>query len=235
MQHIKDLAAAVMKSATNEPDARIPASEQRKGRVIERATLAELDTSHPTMKAAVAMVRAWADRKTSGHQDASLVLVGPYGTGKTHIARAVLWSISYTVEDGTAIAPAGRFFHASDLMLKLAPTNTDWGGQQVVRPSEFIGNAPIVVIDDIGSEGVIPFIGVDSDKQAAERQARYFRVIDNCYQWNISLVITSNLSIAQLEQHLGGRCWDRLCEMAPKGFMFDLTGVPSWRQKVSGR
>lgn len=230
-RHVADLATAVLRATTNEPPLRIPASEQ-KGRVVQRASLKDLDKSHPLVTAAVEMVYRWRDRKQAGHDDASLVLCGPYGTGKTHIARAVLWSMCYTVDD-SPVAPMGKFFHASDLLLKLSPTKTEWGGTEVPRPGDFIGNIPILVIDDVGSEQAIPFVA--KDDQASELQARYFRVIDYCYQWKISLVITSNLSIPQLEAHIGGRCWDRLCEMAPKGFMADLTGVPSWRQKESGR
>lgn len=216
-------------------DERIPESEQhqRSKRIVPRASLDDLQVNDHTLRGAVDMVRAWRDRKQAGNEDASMVLVGPYGTGKTHIARAVLWSIAYTEESGEPIAPAGRFFVASDLMLALSPTHGEYGGSIVSRPSDFIGNAPIVVIDDVGSEQSIPF--VKADDQQAEIQARYFRVIDYCYQWRISLVITSNLSLGQLERHLGGRNWDRLMEMAPRGFMYDLTGVQSWRAKKSGR
>lgn len=231
-KHVADIATAVLNTATNEPPLRIPATEQQKGRVVQRASLKDLDKRHPLVLAAVEMAYRWADRKRNGHDDASMVLCGPYGTGKTHIARSVLWSMCYTVDD-TPVAPTGKFYEASDLMLKLSPTKTEWGGSEVPRPGDFIGNIPILVIDDVGSEQALPFVA--RDDQLAEMQARYFRVIDYCYQWKISLVITSNLSIPQLETHVGGRSWDRLSEMAPKGFMVDLTGVPSWRQKESGR
>lgn len=233
-RNVADVATAVLNATkSNEPAERVPASEQAtKGRVVQRATLGDLDTSNKLMKSAVDMVHRWAARKQDSHDDASLVLVGPYGTGKTHIARAVLWSMCYTV-DGKPVAPVGKFFHASDLLLKMSPTKTEWGGTDVPRPADFIGNVPILVIDDVGAEQALPYVA--KDDQIGEIQARYFRVFDYCYQWRISLVITSNLSIPQLQDHIGGRCWDRLCEMAPKGFMFDLTGVPSWRQKESGR
>ena len=202
-------------------------------RTVQRATLGELDTRHATVKAAVDMVHRWADIKRDNHQDASVVLCGPVGTGKTHIARAILWSISLATEEGQPVAPAGKFFYANDLLLKFSPASTAWGGAEMPRAGDIIGQAPIVVIDDIGAEGAIPF--VKAEEQDQERQARYFRAIEYCYTWKISLVVTSNLSISQLQQHLGPRCWDRLGQMAPKGFMFDLTGVPSWRQKASGR
>ena len=213
--------------------AQIETAPPRNGRIVERATLDELDNTHGTVQAAIKMARAWAERKRRGENEASVVLVGPVGTGKTHIARSILWSLCLATEDGRPVAPAGKFFLASDLLLKFSPASTSWGGVEMPRAADIIGQAPIVVIDDVGAEGVIPY--VKTDEQEHERQARYFRAIDYCYTWRVSLVITSNMSLQQLQAHLGPRCWDRLGQMAPRGFMFDLTGVPSWRQKESGR
>ena len=208
-------------------------AESRASRQIERRTLSELDTSHPTIKAAVDMCHAWVQRKRDGHQDASIVLLGPVGTGKTHIAKALLWSMAYTLEDGTAVGFSGRFFVAADLMMLMQPGRNDYGTTEIPRPVNFIGSVPIVVIDDVGTEQTLPFI--KAEEQATEIQARYFRVIDYCYSWQISLVITSNLSMSQLARILGPRSWDRLGQMAPLGFMMDLTSVPSWRLTRSGR
>lgn len=233
MESIDTIAAAMVAGWQNAPQVPDSNIRTREPRQVERASVTELDTRHPLVKAAVDMAYKWRDRMQAGDTGASMVLVGPYGTGKTHIARAVLWSICLTDDDGQRVAPAGRFYHASDLLLKLSPTRTDWGGTETPRPSEFIGTAPIVVIDDVGSEQAIPFI--KAEDQLAEIQARYFRVIDYCYTFNVAVIITSNLSLAQLKDHLGGRSWDRLSEMAPAGFMFDMTGVESWRRLQSGR
>jgi asparagine synthetase B (glutamine-hydrolysing) len=79
----------------------------------------------------------------------------------------------------------------------------------------------------------LPFItGNDQDGEIA---ARYYRVIDYCYSKNISVIITCNTSLKELARIIGGRAWDRLQQMAPRGFMMDLAGVPSWRQMQSGR
>lgn len=237
---IADLATAVLNTTTNEPPLRIPATEQKKGRVVQRASLKDLDKRHPLVLAAVEMVYLWAERKRNGHDDASLVLVGPYGTGKTHIARAVLWSMAL-YDNGVPVAALGAFRTGNDLIQSL---NGETSFQTIlnyrsvwdsIEQKMVMSPPPIVVIDDVGSEKFIPFIGAQPENQRAETQARYFDVINHCYQKRISLVITSNLSLEQLRDHVGGRCWDRLSEMAPKGFMIDLTGVPSWRQKVSGR
>lgn len=204
-------------------------------RVPQPTKLDELEITHPVVKTAIDAARAWAERKREGVSEASLVLCGPYGTGKTHIARAILWSIRYTA-DGRDVAPVGRFFTANDLLDKLGSVrDAQTGITSFSRAGEVIGNVPIVVIDDVGSTQQLQYIGASPDAQEAERHARYFKAIDYCYTYRISVIMTSNLKPADIAQHIGGRSWDRLSEMAPRGFIIDMTGVPSWRQKASGR
>jgi len=206
----------------------------------QRVSLATLDTSHPSVANAVKQARAWAARKRDSYDDASMVLSGPYGTGKTHIAKSILWSMTLK-PDGhpNAAVPSGRFYLANDLLLKLSPTRDKATGiVDTPRPSSMIGNAPIVVIDDVGGQQILPYVAAAD--QEHERHARYFRFIDFCYTAMVSVIITTNMSLdglhgSEFGQHIGGRAFDRLSEMAPKGFMIGLDDVPSWRQKAGGR
>jgi DNA replication protein DnaC len=188
-------------------------------------TLDTLTVTHPTIQQAIDAARAWARRKNDGYRDASLVLCGPVGTGKTHIARAILWAAYVCLEDGEVVAPAGQFYIANDLIANL--------DSEARLPDVIRGDSHVLVIDDVGSEGTIQFVA--ATRQADEIQARYFRVIDFCYQRQISLVITSNLTIGGLEDHLGRRSWSRLQEMAPTGFILEMGGVPDYRRIRSGR
>ena len=209
-------------------------------RAAVRVSLDTLDITNPQVAAAVKQARAWAERKRDGYMDASMVLAGPYGTGKTHIAKAILWSIVDEVPGHPdSASPAGRFYLANDLLLRLGAIQDKATGMITpIRVSSLVGNAPIVVIDDVGGQQIIPFVA--GPDQEHDRHARYFRFIDYCYTDMVSVIITTNLSIDGLQdsdfaRHIGGRAFDRLSEMAPKGFMLGLDGVPSWRIKQGGR
>lgn len=153
-----------------------------------------------------------------------------YGCGKTHVARAVLWSIYLSRDDGTPMSPAGVFFEANRLILEL---DADERGRYV---ETMLRNRPLVVIDDVGNKGTEQEIPrVSAPRQVPERQARYYSVINHCYENGIGVVITSNMTFGELRDHIGGRAYSRLTEMAPKGQWVDMTGVPDYRLKKGGR
>lgn len=232
MRHISEITKKYSENGCL-PD--LPAAEPK---IPRRRTLAELDTSvHPRMKRAVDMARSWQRRRRE-QPNASLVLVaagvtGPdgkpdllrtgYGCGKTHIALACLWSVCYMLDD-EPVAPAGKFFLAEQLVANLAADTP---------PAAELGNAPIVVIDDVGAEGTIPYVAKES--QDHERHARYFKAVNHCYERGVSVIITGNLRMDDLAYHIGGRAWSRLLQMAPRGYMLDMTGVPDWRRREGGR
>lgn len=217
------------------------ADDSEPDRIPVRKKLSDLDISwHPRVKVAVDAAREWAARRRS-HPNAALILLSEavrdgdgnvdiertgYGCGKTHIAEACMWVESFFDGDGDPVAPAGRFFLAARILSNLAGA---------VDAAVEIGTAKIIVIDEVGDEGFLPFIKQDAESQAFERQARYRALIDFCYKNGVSVVITSNLSAEGLAAHIGGRAWDRLMQMAPVGFIVNMTGVPSWRLKESGR
>lgn len=217
----------------------------------KRVTLDQLDENHhPMLKRAIAAARRWASLKIGGMANVSLVLVaGPlhdkngapdlartgYGCGKTHIARAIQWASYQRLDDGTPVAPAGRFYTAQHLMELLSDGNhmADLAPAGVDTVHGRVGGTPVLVIDDVGAEGVIRYVA--KELQDYQKTSRYFQIINYCYERRISLVITANLRIGALAEHIGGRAWSRLLEMAPPGLIVDMTGVPDYRIKKGGR
>ena len=131
-------------------------------------------------------------------------------------------------------APTGRFFLANALIQSLDAGTRPGHLIPVGDPKKQVPGVPIVVIDDVGSEQQIEYAGGE-ERQAIERQYRYFKVVEHCYTFVISLVITSNLELKALAERVGGRSWSRLQEMAPPGFIVDLSGAPDYRKVRSGR
>jgi DNA replication protein DnaC len=218
MEQIAEIAKRIM------PGRQWSQPPQPRPKGVQRVTLDDLDLNSQGIKTAVETARRWAERKPT-NQDASIVFSGPVGTGKTHIAKAILWSIYNHLEDGTPVAPVGRFYVANDLIQALEPDT------RVATLIPF--DCPIFVIDDVGSEQNIAY--VSNDFQAREIQNRYFKIIDYCYTWQVSTIITTNLKIMELADRIGGRCFSRLQQMAPAGFMVDMAGVPDYRRVSSGR
>lgn len=196
------------------------------------ASLDDMEITHPKMQTVINAVRNWARLYGQGKKN-SFVLVGPNGVGKTHITRAILWSIRLVEPVSGEERPAGRMYTAHDA-IKILTESTPGVMAPVDRmnPSR---STPFVIIDDIGAEH-------DAEKQAdwrsAHIQSLWFRLVDYCVRKDVPLILSASNNagtIAGLSEHLGQRCWDRLLDMAPQGFIWDLSGVPSYRAKRSGR
>jgi hypothetical protein len=139
-----------------------------------------------------------------------------------------LWSIHLS-DGGRVVAPVGKFYVAHDLIVELEPEERGRYLETMLR------GAPLLVIYDVGAEQEIPFVNKDPRHQQRERQARYLAVVNYCYEHGIGLVITANMQLDGLREHIGGRAFSRLMEMAPSGQVVDLTGVPDYRKKLGGR
>ncbi len=220
-------------------------------------TLNDLDTGHhPQVADAVQAAKDWQAAKED-HPGLSLILAGPNGIGKTHIAQAILWTIvEYPEGLDDIYVPAGRMFTASNLIVELGPTVSEDGRTHPPRIDGLVGRAPIIVIDDLGAQVSMPYI--KGDMQAEEIQIRLFLFLEHCMKrtridrhWENgsdaevvadppSLIITTNLDIAggkrsEFAQYVGPRVWDRLQLICPVGYIVNMRDVPSYRQKVAGR
>ena len=234
--------------------------------------LTDLDPSvHPQVATAIEAAREWAERKSNGEEGISMIFAGPNGTGKTHIATAIQWSILYKPEPDVEYEmvegsyepiwleqqerPLGRFYKAADLLTQIGATVGNDGRILPAPVDYFVGNSPIIVLDDLGAAVSLPF--VKGEMQREEIQVRLFLLLEHCMgrtkierDWEASvaevkayppsLIITTNLDIgngddSEFAKYVGERVWSRLMDICPKGFMVNMRDVPDFRKKRSGR
>lgn len=185
-------------------------------RVPARFTGASFDNYQPTCDKAGRVLEVvksyaakWPELRAVG---TSLILMGPPGTGKTHLAIAALRAV-LAREGETAI-----YADFADLMLEVRSTygggNSEREGtviQQYVRPS-------LLVLDEVGVTA-----GSDHEK------ATIFHVLNKRYLARRPTILVTNLAAPELKAFIGERVYDRLRENGGKGLAFDWD---SYRDRV---
>lgn len=148
----------------------------------------------PGQNAVLQFCRDYAERfgehLTTGE---SMVLIGKRGTGKTHLATAIL----------QALLPehVGLYTTAQDMVSMIRAT---WGGSgntdAVMRA---LYGVPLLVIDEVGVQG-----GTENE------QNLIFQVLDHRYRERKPVVLVGNMRIEEMKTYLGERVVDRLREIA---------------------
>jgi DNA replication protein DnaC len=100
---------------------------------------------NPTHKSALAVCRAWAETFPGNPEDPDLMLVGPPGRGKTHLAVA---AARYLVEHkGVRV----RFYEQRALLKALQGTFGSGSGQQESDVLGPVQDCELLVLDDLGA------------------------------------------------------------------------------------
>ncbi len=148
----------------------------------------------PTTSRAVAVCRRFCAAVKRDPKVPGLLLTGDCGTGKTHLAVAILRE---TAEAGIP----GMFVVVPDLLAKMkASFNTKDG--KAAELVEAAKNAPLLVLDDLGAEDpkvwVIELIYV---------------LINHRYEHMLPTIITTNYDGTKIGEVFGKRIQSRLAEM----------------------
>ncbi len=157
----------------------------------------------------------------------SIILSSPdiYGVGKTHLVCCLLHHLVYTTEK-VKTNTEGRIikrykcpvFMTSETKILARIKNTynqHYEGETEDTIYKNLIETGLLIIDDVGK--VRP-------RDLSFLQGVYYRIIDERYGNNDPIIITTNLSPAELEKHIGGASADRLREMCGKNNIIVMTG-----------
>ena len=152
--------------------------------------------STPQQQKAVSVMRSYAEQFDSHLKTgASLILLGAPGTGKSHLAAAVLQSIM----------PRHCGLYTTCMGIIRAVRNT-WrkdAERSEAQVLAMLAEVPLLVIDEIGVQ-----YGTDGE------QTILFEVLDRRYRDMRPTILLANQSKEGLKQFLGDRTYDRLTETA---------------------
>jgi len=133
-----------------------------------------------------------------------LVLTGRPGTGKTHLATAILGQVVIT-------GRSGLFVTVSEMLRKIRSSYGPGRTQTEQDILDYFIEVDLLVLDEVGIS-----IG-----DAEKRTALIFDVINTRYNQFKSTIIIGNLNPTEMEQYLGARIWDRLIESEAPIISFD--------------
>lgn len=150
----------------------------------------------PLQRAALTAAREYAEGfGKHARTGESLLLLGKAGTGKSHLASAIL----------QAIMPAhiGMYTTAADVIDMVRETWRRDSEKSQGKVLQMLATVPLLVIDEVGVQ-----YGTESE------QNTLFQILDRRYRDRKPVILMANLSPAELQKLLGDRVFDRLREVS---------------------
>jgi DNA replication protein DnaC len=139
-----------------------------------------------------------------------LLLIGPAGAGKTHLAVAALREL-------IARGHEGIFFDYLNLLERIRASYNETLGTSDREAYRLALEAEILLLDDLGAHRVTDWV---KDTVTA--------IVTYRCNHRKPLIATSNLDDARMQQHIGERAYSRLFEMC---LVIRIPNVPDYRAK----
>ena len=121
-----------------------------------------------------------------------LIIVGPPGCGKSHLVAA-------TAKRAGVAGYSVLFERAPKLLMRLRAAYNSKSRVCELEMFEALGRVDLLVIDDLGAE-----------KRTDWSEQTIYTIIDERYSSGRATLITTNLSLEELEEKVGERTMDRL-------------------------
>jgi DNA replication protein DnaC len=169
----------------------------RKG---EKLPASDVKTLEEAFKAA----KGYADEP-----DGWLTILGPFGCGKTHLAAALA---NYQDSQGFPV----MFVVVPDMLDHLRATFNPDSPISYDRRFEEIRSAPLLILDDLGSQAMKPWV-----------REKLYQLFNHRYQANLPTVITSAETLDEIDPRLRSRMLDR------RFSLIKPITVPSYRGKAA--
>ena len=185
----------------------------------EHCSLTTFREKLPALKVARERVQEFVDLWPNTGEGRGLLLMGPCGSGKTHLAVAALTEIILSGKAGRLL-----FSNFQDLIQEI---QASFDSDQVPSKSEILRpllEADLLVLDELGSQKPTTFV-----------QDILYYVINTRYNEERATIFTTNYTDSAdakeetLTQRIGTRLRSRLYEMAG---LVSFASVPDYRRNV---
>ena len=141
--------------------------------------------------------------------DKNIIIIGGVGTGKTHLAYAIMNSIT------------GRWMHSGNEYYQMGPVyygtakemidniKCSWNDKSISNMDIYC-QIPVLIIDELGVQ-----YGTDCER------TEMYEIFNNRYNDMLPIIALSNNSLPELKKILGQRIYDRLTSGA---IIYELSG-----------